>query len=205
MMGEAEASRAFDLDSPFWRFALRVYAEPGVSPLCLALQDENGVDVNLLLFACWCGSTGRSLTMQHVETAAAATVAWTEGVVRHLRAARRAWKLFGPDEPQAWAGRETLKLVELLSERIVCATLYGMADRFGIVREAEGAAPPCDQGESRCGLPACRRFRRAASKRSRVCSSKLAAPQADQPAARATVNGFSGTDRPRWSRRVVPS
>ncbi|MGO4287967.1 TIGR02444 family protein [Bosea sp. TAB14] len=137
MMDEAEADRAFDLDSPFWRFALRVYAEPGVCELCLTLQDENGVDVNLLLFACWCGRTGRRLTLQHVETAAASTVAWTEGVVRHLRAARRAWKLFGPDEPQAWAGRESLKSVELLSERIVCATLYGMADRFGIVREAE--------------------------------------------------------------------
>lgn len=141
MMDEVEANGRFDLDSPFWRFALRVYAEPGVSPLCLMLQDENGVDVNLLLFACWCGCTGRRLTMQHVETAAASTVAWTEGVVRHLRSARRAWKLFGPDEPQAWAGRETLKSVELLSERIVCAMLYGMADRFGIAREPEPLRP----------------------------------------------------------------
>lgn len=141
MMDDVEANGAFDLDSPFWRFALKVYAQPGVSPLCLTLQDENGIDVNLLLFACWCGSTGRRLTAQHVETAAASTVAWTEGVVRNLRAARRAWKMIGPDEPQAWAGRETLKSVELLSERIVCATLYGLADRLGCAREAEPHGP----------------------------------------------------------------
>lgn len=141
MTGAEKPGRVLDLDSPFWRFALRVYAQPGVAPLCLTLQDENGIDVNLLLFACWCGSTGRKLRAQDVEIAAAATSEWTEGVVRNLRAARRHWKAIGPDEPSARAGRETLKSVELLSERIVCAMLFGIAGRLGSVGDAMAPLP----------------------------------------------------------------
>lgn len=126
-----------DLDSPFWRFALRVYALPGVAPQCLSLQDENGIDVNLLLFAGWCGSIGRRLEAGDIEAAAAATRPWTQGVVLPLRQARRAWKDLGPAAPAAQTGRETLKSVELLSERIVCATLHDFHARQGAQRVAD--------------------------------------------------------------------
>ena len=41
--------------SRFWDFSLEIYAKPGVAQACLALQDECGADVNLLLFCCWAG------------------------------------------------------------------------------------------------------------------------------------------------------
>lgn len=127
----SEASRALELDSRFWRFALRVYARPGVSPLCITLQDENGIDLNLLLFAGWCGSIGRRLEAEDIESAATHVAAWSEAVVTKLRQARRAWKELGPAEPAAQAGRETLKSVELLSERLVCAMLHDIHGRLG--------------------------------------------------------------------------
>ena len=34
--------------SPFWRFSLRFYRQPKVADACIALQEEAGVDVNLL-------------------------------------------------------------------------------------------------------------------------------------------------------------
>jgi uncharacterized protein (TIGR02444 family) len=37
-------------DDPFWRFSLDLYGRPGVAPACLALQDEAGADVNLVLY-----------------------------------------------------------------------------------------------------------------------------------------------------------
>ena len=37
-------------DSACWRFSLRFYARDGVAPICLALQDHHGVDVNVLFF-----------------------------------------------------------------------------------------------------------------------------------------------------------
>ncbi|MGZ3308467.1 MAG: DUF2390 domain-containing protein, partial [Xanthobacteraceae bacterium] len=39
--------------SPFWRFSLRFYRQPKVADTCIALQEERGVDVNLLLFLLW--------------------------------------------------------------------------------------------------------------------------------------------------------
>lgn len=141
-MEAPDAGGGIDLDSPFWRFALRVYVRPGVAPQCLGLQDENGIDVNLLLFAGWCGSIGRRLEAGDIEAAAAATRAWTQGVVVPLRQARRAWKELGPAAPAAQTGRETLKSVELLSERIVCAMLHDLHARSGAPVAAGGPRSP---------------------------------------------------------------
>ena len=38
-----------DLEAECWTFALAIYAKPGVAEACLALQDEAGVDVMMLL------------------------------------------------------------------------------------------------------------------------------------------------------------
>lgn len=146
----ARPDTGLDLDSPFWRFALRLYAQPGVSPLCLALQDENGIDVNLLLFACWCGSIGRMLDANAVATVSSQTRPWTEAVVTKLREARRAWKEIGPDAVQAKTGRETLKSIELLSERIVCAMLYAAHESLGA--RARETASPIDNVPANVGL-----------------------------------------------------
>ena len=39
--------------SPFWRFSLRFYRLPKAADACIELQEEAGVDVNLLLFLLW--------------------------------------------------------------------------------------------------------------------------------------------------------
>ena len=39
--------------SPFWRFSLRFYRLPEVADACITLQEQAGVDVNLLLFLLW--------------------------------------------------------------------------------------------------------------------------------------------------------
>ena len=39
--------------SPFWRFSVKFYAEPGVAQACIDLQDQAGVDVNILFFLLW--------------------------------------------------------------------------------------------------------------------------------------------------------
>ncbi|MFB3151067.1 MAG: TIGR02444 family protein, partial [Alphaproteobacteria bacterium] len=46
-------------DNPCWDFALVVYRRDGVAEACLALQESQGVDVNVLLFCCWLGESGR--------------------------------------------------------------------------------------------------------------------------------------------------
>ncbi|MCK6431848.1 MAG: TIGR02444 family protein [Aquabacterium sp.] len=76
----------------FWRHSLRLYAAAGVAPACLALQDDHGIDVNLLLLCCWLGSQGRRLGLRDMRAAMTAVAAWQSGVVQPLRAARRALK-----------------------------------------------------------------------------------------------------------------
>src|SRR4029077_986465 len=41
-----------------WRFSLAFYALPGVARALIALQDRDGLDVNLMLFAMWLGISG---------------------------------------------------------------------------------------------------------------------------------------------------
>jgi uncharacterized protein (TIGR02444 family) len=40
-----------EMDGPHWRFSLAVYGRAGVPPACLKLQDNLGLDVNMLLLA----------------------------------------------------------------------------------------------------------------------------------------------------------
>lgn len=78
---------------PFWDFALDVYRRPGVSDACLELQEHQQVDVNLLLFVCWIGASGRGRLSADEITLCIETVRpWHDSIVRPLRAVRRTLK-----------------------------------------------------------------------------------------------------------------
>lgn len=68
---------------------MSVYRAEPVAEACLALQDRCGVDVNMLLFALYAGSRGRSLSRADVEQLEAAVAPWRANVVRPLRSVRR--------------------------------------------------------------------------------------------------------------------
>jgi uncharacterized protein (TIGR02444 family) len=76
--------------SAFWDFTLQVYGREGVSPAVIALQDTHRLDVDILLFCCWTGSTGRG-PLGAAAIARAKTVAdpWQAEVVNVLRTIRR--------------------------------------------------------------------------------------------------------------------
>ncbi|HET6519133.1 MAG TPA: TIGR02444 family protein, partial [Geminicoccaceae bacterium] len=78
---------------PFWTWSVEVYGRDGVAAACLELQDRHGLDVNLLLLACWLAAAhGRALDGATLARARAASGRWQAEVVRPLRAARRALK-----------------------------------------------------------------------------------------------------------------
>jgi uncharacterized protein (TIGR02444 family) len=74
---------------PFWDYSLALYTREGVAEACLELQRRHGLDVDLLLFACWLGSRGIVLDPAAAEQAREAVLAWQLEVVRPLRALRR--------------------------------------------------------------------------------------------------------------------
>ena len=107
-----------DAAAEFWRFSLAIYAKPGVPPACLVLQDEHGRDVNLMLYCCWLGASGRGRIDQAALTDADRAVSgWRHAVVENFRAARRAIKAAAlPDSDSIYA---KAKAVELEAERLL--------------------------------------------------------------------------------------
>jgi uncharacterized protein (TIGR02444 family) len=81
------------LPHPFWNFSLEIYAGEGVAAACLDLQERRGCDVNILLFCCWLGASGRpTLTADRLRSVLRATRSWQEDVVRPLRELRNRLK-----------------------------------------------------------------------------------------------------------------
>jgi uncharacterized protein (TIGR02444 family) len=146
----------------FWDFSLAVYASPGVEGECLALQDQFGIDVNLLLFAAYMGGHGIVLSRDDMAQTSALVDAWQRQVVMPLRGVRRATKPMLQSPPGS-AGkpiealRNKVKAIELESERIeqdlldewarTCARLEACSDiaaairgNIGLLLEFSGAA-----------------------------------------------------------------
>lgn len=109
-----------------WDWAVEVYARPGVSAACLALQTDHRQNVLLLLAAAWAAKEGRALPLPE---AIALTRDWDGAVVSPLRAVRTEMKVPRaaiPDD-QREAVRERLKTVELQAERLLLTALETLA------------------------------------------------------------------------------
>lgn len=105
----------------FWSFSLEVYREPEVAPSCLTLQDDIGVDVNVLLLTLLASRLkGRPLTREEIDGADAWVRCWRDDVVVKLRHIRRQLKTGPYPAPngQTDSLRNAIKAVELESERI---------------------------------------------------------------------------------------
>ncbi len=107
----------------FWNFAVRTYRCEGVHEACLALQDERGGDVNVLLFCCWMGATRGEFEIETLDKVLEFSHAWADRVVRPLRSVRSWMKNEGcldPDIPveRCMSLRERIKKVELEAEQM---------------------------------------------------------------------------------------
>jgi uncharacterized protein (TIGR02444 family) len=108
--------------SPLWNFSIAVYSTSAVQGECLDLQDQFGLDVNLILLCAFLGAVhGVTLTPGDLASAREEVRQWHEQIVRQLRAARRSLKsiaLQGADANAAAQLRTQVQAAELESERI---------------------------------------------------------------------------------------
>jgi len=120
------ASTDPDAGNPFWQFSLAFYARPAVAPACLVLQDEGGVDVNVLLYLLFLADGGWRVDARALDRIEAAVDAWRNTVVRPLRGVRRAIRIDLGAIPAAEAAalRSEVKRIELESERLQQQALY---------------------------------------------------------------------------------
>jgi uncharacterized protein (TIGR02444 family) len=131
-----------DAGSPFWQFSLRFYRLPKVADACIALQEEAGVDVNLLLFLLWQAQQRRRLSAADVARLDAQIAPWRDMTVIPLRGMRRALK--SPPglvvAPVAEAFRNRIKAVELEAERLQQEAMHALAPLGADDGEPEAAA-----------------------------------------------------------------
>jgi uncharacterized protein (TIGR02444 family) len=128
--------------TPFWRFSLRFYRQPGVSGACIALQDNCGVDVNLLLFLFWLADDGQLLSADEVRRLDNKVRDWRNLTVVPIRDARRKLKgtetLIDPAKQEAF--RTKIKAVELEAERLQQEALYAFSQSGPLGKHAEPRA-----------------------------------------------------------------
>ncbi len=116
-------------ETPFWRFSLHFYRQAGVAEACIALQDECGVDVNLMLFLLWLASCGRQLSAADVKELDDAVRSWRELTIIPIRDVRRHLK-GAPTLVEAGkqeALRTKVKAIELEAERLQQEALYSQS------------------------------------------------------------------------------
>ncbi len=99
-----------------WAFALSRYQRPGVAEACLALQDEAGVDVLLLLAAAYLAECGVALDAARVAALQRCTGSLREELIAPLRALRRRYR-DGDDNADRQRLYASLKEAELAAER----------------------------------------------------------------------------------------
>jgi uncharacterized protein (TIGR02444 family) len=118
-----------DRASPFWRFSLGFYRQPGVADACIALQDGCGVDVNILLFFLWLATMRRCVSPEVACAACESSDAWRSDVVAPLRAIRRRLKEGSAlvERGATAAFRTKVKALELESERLQQEALFALA------------------------------------------------------------------------------
>jgi uncharacterized protein (TIGR02444 family) len=128
--------------TPFWRFSLHFYHQPGVPEACIALQDECGVDVNLFLFLLWLADDGQLLSADTVKKLDDQVRGWRNLTVIPIREARRKLKgaptLVDPGKQEAF--RNKVKAVELEAERLQQEALYAFAQSGPLGKHAAPSA-----------------------------------------------------------------
>ena len=111
------------MSESFWDFSIRTYRTENVAEACLSLQDERGVDVNMLLYCCWYGVTRGQQEAKFFQHVFEFSENWAQRVVRPLRHVRTWMKLDGCQDPRmptetCMEFREKVKGVEFNAEKI---------------------------------------------------------------------------------------
>lgn len=127
-----------------WDFSLALYAQPGVADACLHLQDEQGINVNVLLWCVWQECLGLPLDTAHLHEAQRRIRGWDQHYVVPLRHLRRRMKAeFGTGDEAIEAVRASIKQAELAAEKELQRRLQQMtfewtqqSDEAGFATEA---------------------------------------------------------------------
>ena len=126
------------VSTPIWDFVLNYYGRKGVSDALIGLQDNHGIDVNMLLFLMWMAAQGKCVATEDVKFVSTTSHAWQRAVVVPIRAVRRLLKENAPLVPAeaAAAFRKKVQAIELEGEQL---QLNAMAALVGRLKPAQAS------------------------------------------------------------------
>lgn len=131
------------ISNSLWNFSLSHYGQPQVAAACLQLQDNYGVNINILLWSLWLESQGKWLSETRLAAALTAAAPWDVNYVQPLRQLRRRIKQeFAADLAQVARLRDQLKHAELLAEQQEQLSLEALS------RDWPGGEKELPQGEN---------------------------------------------------------
>lgn len=113
-----------------WDFSWALY-QKGVSRCaCLSLQNRHGLDVNVILFCCWCAFRKELIGKSEMENVLRETDEWQRTVVAPLREIRQNLKHFSQSDKHQNLLRDRVKLLELEAERVEQRKLEELATQM---------------------------------------------------------------------------
>jgi uncharacterized protein (TIGR02444 family) len=116
-----------------WDFSLSVYSDKRVEVILLELQEQYGVDINMVLACLWMASNRRELTRPQCQLLQQSCLSWQQDCVMPLRNVRRTLK----DRTGTEAMYQKVKQLELESERWQQDLLFEMLREGGALQVAE--------------------------------------------------------------------
>ena len=115
-----------ELDTPLWRYAVKLYRHDIVRTSCLQLQEDVGADANQLLMAAWLATSRRIWQPPQCQLAQRSVAHWRETVVLPLRQLRR--------QLQAWPLtaelRDNVLAAEIQAEQWQLAKLFTLQESW---------------------------------------------------------------------------
>ena len=103
------------MTADFWTWSLSTYRHRDVQETTIKLQDDFDLNVNIILWCCWCASAYQELPEFALRKAIEETSKWTNSITAPIRGARRASKEQVKDNRALY---EALKNVELMAEEV---------------------------------------------------------------------------------------
>lgn len=141
------ATRGRGQGEAFWRFSLALYSRREVAAALITLQDRDGLDVNVILYALWLGLVrGQALNTADLAAAEAA-IAPLGDAVAELRGLRR--RLRAHADPDIQALRRRVQALEIAAERAVQERLAGSIAVRNVVPAPHPGSRPAAAGRGR--------------------------------------------------------
>ncbi len=122
-----------NLNNLFWKFSLQFYAQPNVASSLISLQDDLGVDVNLVLCCFWSADRGFPvLSQEEINDLNVIVEDWNSSVVKPLRSVRLGIKYLKSDKYTKIREkiREKTKKLELNAEQFQQMLIYDYLNAF---------------------------------------------------------------------------